>query len=109
MVYIIDMGMFNIVKINKVCVKCGRSLEWQSKFLVLDDLYVLDNALKTYVFDNRLSGEIHSWCDKCGLEQNLYIKDGKVTKKTKDTDSLHVRTVTVLKESLKRLLEEKVK
>lgn len=105
--------MFNTVKLDRKCSKCGADLEWQSKSLILDDLYWLDNALRIYEVTDRLTGEVHTYCDKCKTWHELCIEKGKIIEDSKEMKKLMAelelkegQTVTVLKSSLERLLKE---
>lgn len=105
--------MFNVVKLDRKCSKCGADLEWQSKKLILDDLYWLDNVLRTYEVTDRLTGEVHTYCDKCLSSYDLFIKNGRVIEDSRELKKLMAelelagdQTVTVLKSSLERLLKQ---
>ena len=72
------MGLFNTVKINKGCPKCGADVEWQSKGLVVDGIYPVDNFLGKFELNERISGEVHTWCEKCNTSTDLFVVNGKV-------------------------------
>ncbi|MEK7504632.1 MAG: hypothetical protein AAB550_04010 [Patescibacteria group bacterium] len=75
------MGMFNVIKVKVDCPKCGGKIdEWQTKNLVIDDIYPVDNVLEHYDLNKGMDAEIHSYCDNCNKELSLIIKKGKICK-----------------------------
>ncbi len=72
------MGMFNIIDIKKDCPKCGAKVEWQTKDLVIDSRYLVENSGEKYVLNTRMSAEIYTSCDKCKTWTELKIKNGKI-------------------------------
>jgi len=72
------MGMFNIIDLKKKCPNCSAEVEWQSKSLVVDGMYPVENVLGAFAVNERLSGEAHTTCGACRSWTNLKIKDGKI-------------------------------
>lgn len=62
------MGLFNIINIDKKCPKCGAEVEWQSKRLVVDGIYPIQN----------FCGEAYASCRKCQTWTDLLMIDGKI-------------------------------
>jgi hypothetical protein len=74
------MGLYNRIKYKQTCVNCGAEVEWQSKHLVIDEIYPVANVLETYEIDARLSGEMHTYCGKCDTSMDAEIVKGEVQK-----------------------------
>ncbi len=74
------MGMYNIIKLNKDCPNCGAKVEWQTKDLVIDGIYPVDNIniLETYALSERMTGEVHALCKKCKTWSDAKIKGRKL-------------------------------
>lgn len=72
------MGMFNIIDLKRGCPSCGAKVEWQTKGLVIDNMYPVENVLKTFSLNKRLSGEIHSLCRKCGTWIEAKLINGRL-------------------------------
>lgn len=72
--------MFNIVDIKKDCPNCGADVEWQTKGLILDGIYPIENVLQKFELSERISGEVYTSCDKCQFWSEVVIKDGKLGK-----------------------------
>lgn len=72
------MGLFNVVKMDKKCPKCGSETEWQSKNLVVDGIYPIQNFLGIFDLNERISGEAYASCDKCRTWTEVLIIDGKI-------------------------------
>lgn len=81
------MGMYNIIDLEKNCPNCSTKVEWQTKDLVIDDIYPVASVLETYELNKRMSGEVHTLCSKCKTWSEARIKNGKLynlrTKKAK--------------------------
>lgn len=74
------MGMYNVIDIEINCPKCGGEIdEWQTKDLVIDTIYRVDNLLSHYKLNSRMDAEIHSYCDKCKERISFDVKKGKIT------------------------------
>lgn len=76
------MGLFNIIKLNKECPKCGAEVEWQTKNLKIDDIYPVENLMNHYDLNSRMDAEVHTFCDKCNKWIELIIKKGKIVKES---------------------------
>lgn len=72
------MWLFNVVNIDKKCPKCGSIVEWQSKNLVVDGIYPVQNFLGVFELNKRISGEAHTLCDKCQSWIEVLIVEGKI-------------------------------
>lgn len=72
------MGLFNVVKIDKKCSRCGAKTEWQSKRLVVDGIYPIHNSLEIFELDKRLSGEAYTLCRKCNHWAEILIVNGEI-------------------------------
>lgn len=78
------MGLFNTVNLKIGCPNCGVKVEWQTKDLILDGVYVIENTLETFELTKRISGVVYTGCDKCSYWSEVIIKNGKIGKiKTK--------------------------
>ena len=78
------MGMFNTVNLKKDCANCGAKVEWQTKDLILDGVYIIENTLETFELSKRISGVVYACCDKCKFWNEVIIRNGKLGKiKTK--------------------------
>lgn len=77
---ITNMGMFNAVKVGKDCPRCGAEVEWQTKDLILDGVYVIENTLETFELTKRISGVVYASCNKCGYWSEVIIRNGKLGK-----------------------------
>ena len=73
------MGIYNIIDIGKDCPNCGAKVEWQSKELVIDDIYRVVRSLDTFKINKRMDADIIAFCDECGAQAEADIKKGKVT------------------------------
>ena len=73
------MGMFVTLRLNEKCPYCGCSVEWQTKDLVVDDIYPIENFGQEYKINSRMSAEVYTHCDKCKKEVDLKIKKGKIS------------------------------
>ncbi|SRR5260221_2818292 len=62
-----NMGMFNILKTDKVCPRCGSVLEWQTKNLVIDNIYPVDNLLLVFDLNKRTTAEAYAVCKRCNI------------------------------------------
>jgi len=80
--YNVFMGMYNIIDIKRNCPNCGAKVEWQSKDLIVDGIYSVVNALKTYILNKRMSGEVHTYCSKCSTWTEAKVVKGKLRKLT---------------------------
>jgi hypothetical protein len=74
------MGMYNRIKLGKDCPNCGAKVEWQSKGIVLDGIYPIENCLETFELNKRISGEVYTSCRKCGNWSEVIVKNGKLGK-----------------------------
>jgi len=72
--------MYNIIDIGRNCPNCGAKVEWQSKELMIDDIYPVMETLANYKLDKRMSGEVHTSCDKCGVWLEVRFSKGKLGK-----------------------------
>lgn len=72
------MGMFNIIKTKLRCPICGAKVEWQSKYLTYDT-FVLENLLREISLSKHMSGEMHTYCEKCQKSTEITIKKGEET------------------------------
>ena len=71
---------FNIIDIKKDCPKCGAKVEWQTKDLVIDKTYPIENILRKYILNKKMSCEAHTSCDKCDAWSEVKIISGKLGK-----------------------------
>ncbi len=74
------MGLFNTVDLKVDCPNCGEKVEWQTKGLVLDGIYPIENVMERFELNKRISGEVHTLCDKCKFWSEVVIKNGKLGK-----------------------------
>ena len=65
---------------GKDCPNCGAIVEWQSRGIVLDGIYPIENVLEKFELNKRISGEVYTSCDKCDFWSEVVIKDGKLGK-----------------------------
>lgn len=72
------MGMFVTLKFNKKCPHCGAEVWWQTKSLVIDEIYPVANFGQEYDVNKRMSAEAYTVCDKCKKETSLEIKKGEI-------------------------------
>ena len=70
--------MFNIVDLNKNCPVRGEKVEWQTKGLVLDGMYPIENGSGVFELTERISGEIYTRCEECGFWSEVIVKNGKL-------------------------------
>jgi len=70
------MGVFNTIKSSIKCPKCGNTVEWQSKRLVYDG-FLVANAMQTLTLNEKMDGEMHTYCDKCKTGFDVTITKGK--------------------------------
>ena len=83
------MGMFNIVDIKKDCPNCGAIVEWQTKGIVLDGIYPIENVLEKFELNKRISGEVYTSCRECGNWSEVVIKNGKLGKMKTEKHKKH--------------------
>lgn len=73
------MGLFNTLKFQKVCLFCGKELDnWQTKDLVIDDIYHIMNGLDVFELNDRMDATASDYCQKCKKGFNVVIKKGNV-------------------------------
>ena len=71
--------MYNIILIDKPCPTCGnKNLEWQTKDLVIDDIYPIANLLSEYMVNKRMDGPVFTICDECKYWIEADIQKGKI-------------------------------
>ena len=69
------MGVFNHIETDRPCPTCKQPLEWQSKHLTYDG-YLLANAMQVVSLSERVSGEMHTFCDTCKTFYDVEIAGG---------------------------------
>jgi len=42
------MGHYSVINLTKVCPNCGAKVEWQSKRLIIDEIYPIDRVIKLF-------------------------------------------------------------
>ncbi len=72
------MGVYNVIDTKTLCPKCHKPVEWQSKHLIYDG-FVLANLLENIVLNERMEGEMHTFCDKCKTGFDADIINGQIT------------------------------
>ena len=73
------MGIYNIILINKNCPKCNnKNLEWQTKDLIIDNIYPVANVISRYKINKRMTATVYTNCNECETAVEIYIKDGKI-------------------------------
>lgn len=78
-VIIVCMGMYNIIKFSEGCPNCDKKVEWQTKDLVIDNLYPVENILKIFKPNTRISGSVYTVCNYCQTEISAKINKGKLS------------------------------
>ncbi len=63
---------------DKPCSVCGAKVQWQTKDLVIDDIYPVANYCDSFQLNERMDAEIYTTCDKCGTSLELKIVKGKI-------------------------------
>lgn len=72
------MGVFSTIKSTVKCPKCSEAVEWQSKRLIYDGIFVA-NAMQTITLNKKMDGEMHGFCDSCKRFTEVVIKKGKIS------------------------------
>ena len=72
------MGVYNVIDLKRGCPSCGVKVEWQTKELVIDNIYPVENVLETFSLNIRMSGEVHTLCSKCGTWTEAKMVNGKL-------------------------------
>lgn len=70
--------MYNRINTSRTCPNCHVGVVWQSKYLTLDG-YLLENVLIDIKPNKRMSGEMHTFCDKCKAAFEITLENGKET------------------------------
>ena len=75
------MGVYITIVGEYPCPKCGKELaDWQCKELQYDD-YPVDILMQEYKLNKKMNGEMHKFCETCGLVSYRIIK-GRVMSRT---------------------------
>ncbi len=72
------MGVYNRINIEITCPKCHKPLEWQSKHLIYDGLF-LGNLMQDITLNERMDGEIYAFCYNCEIWFDADIVKGGIT------------------------------
>ncbi len=70
------MGVYNVIKNKTKCPKCQSPVEWQSKRLEYDG-FLLANVMQGIKLNERMDGEMHTFCDRCKLGFDVTIEKGE--------------------------------
>lgn len=76
------MGLFNRINLNMGCPHCGQRVEWQSKYVIIDGIYPVQNCLESFDVNSRMDAEVYTYCGGCDWVTDLEIKKGGVVKKS---------------------------
>jgi hypothetical protein len=75
------MGMFITIQLDKGCPQCGAKVEWQTKNLLLDDVYPVVNLLQEYDVSERMDADLYTYCVHCKNRTNLVMRKGEIVDK----------------------------